>query len=102
MILIETTLPDKESANKLTNILLEKKLCACIHMSQIESSYIWQGKIEHSPEILLKIKTLKELIKPIEETIKNNHPYEIPEIIATEIIYAEDKYKNWVKTSLKS
>ena len=50
----------------------------------------------------MRIKTAKHLFNTVSKIITKNHPYEVPEIISTEIIYIEEKYKNWLKTSLKS
>ena len=102
MINIETTLPNKDTATKLANLLLKEKLCACIHLSPIESFYIWDSEIKNDDEFLLRIKTSKEMFQKLSATITKHHPYEVPEIIATDIIDIEEKYKNWLKTSLKS
>jgi len=102
MIIVETTFPDKNLAKKLASLLLERNICACIHISQIESFYSWNNNIETTNEVLLRIKTAKHLFNELSEIIKKNHPYDVAEIIATEIINIEDKYKNWLKTSLKS
>ena len=102
MIIIETTFPNEDLAKILANLLLKDKVCACIHISSINSFYSWNGKVENSNEVLMRIKTAKHLFNTVSKIITKNHPYEVPEIISTEIIYIEEKYKNWLKTSLKS
>ena len=102
MIIIETTLPDQTFAKEISTLLIEKKLAACVHMFQIESVYSWDNKIENTHEILLRIKSEKRLFLEIKDVISNHHPYDIPEIIATPIIESNEKYTNWLKTSLKN
>ena len=46
--------------------------------------------------MLLLIKTKKDLFKDLEKTIKENHPYETPEIIETDISDGSDDYLAWI------
>ncbi|MBL6664799.1 MAG: divalent-cation tolerance protein CutA [Rickettsiales bacterium] len=102
MIIVETTLPNKELARQLSNLLIKNKLCACVHMFQIESIYSWNEEVQTSNEVSLRIKTDQRLLNEIKEFISKNHPYEVPEIVATTIIDSGDEYQNWLKTSLKN
>ena len=63
-IMITTTFDNKEEANKIIEILLEKRLVSCCQLSNITSSYHWKGKIEHTEELLLQMKSKKELTLP--------------------------------------
>ena len=85
-IIIFCTCPDKLIAEKIASQLITKKLAACINIiPTITSIYEWQGKIEKSEEYLLIIKTKAELYEQMQTFICENHPYEIPEIIAIPI-----------------
>src|SRR4051812_30350531 len=55
-------------ADKITQVLLENKLAACVNqIPGLKSSYWWEGQIKTETEILLLAKTnkvkVKELIK---------------------------------------
>jgi len=100
LIIIETTFSKISKAKKLAKILLEKKLTACVQFTSINSAYIWQEKIQNSKEILLTIKTKESLFDKIAQIIKDNHEYELPEIISKKIT-ASDDYSRWLKSSLK-
>lgn len=102
MIIIETTFSNKESAENMAKSLLQNKLCACVQISSINSFYQWDNEIENNDEFLLRIKTDNSLFEKLSQFITEHHEYEIPEIIATRISNIEEKYKNWLKTSLKS
>lgn len=94
--MIMTTCPSKESAKELAKGLLNKKLAACIQSLDIKSSYFWQGNINEDNEVLLLIKTKKQLYKEVEEFIRNNHSYEIPEVIEVPIKNGFSGYLNWI------
>ena len=64
--IISTTTDSKENADAITQLLLEKKLVACVQSTTIQSAYHWQGKIIKSEEILLQMKTRKSLFEKIQ------------------------------------
>lgn len=101
-IQIFTTTEKKEDAENIAKILLEKRLASCVQISEIESHYWWKGKIENSKEFLCIIKTKKELYEEIEKEIKKIHPYEIPEIIAIEILNGNKDYFEWMEKEIKN
>lgn len=95
-ILITTTFDNEEEANKVISTLLEKHLVSCAQLSNITSSYHWKGKIEHEKEFLVQMKTRKELYKAIEQTILSLHSYEVPQIIAYDIVLGHKDYLDWI------
>ena len=100
-IIIETTYPNLASAKKLGEILLTKKLAACVQFFPIKSMYLWQKKIENSSEILVSIKSENSLYREIEKIIKEHHSYEIPQILTTQINQGSTAYLNWINSNLK-
>jgi periplasmic divalent cation tolerance protein len=97
-IQISTTLAKRADAERLAKILSEKNLSACTQIiGPITSIYKWKGKLEKTKEWLCVIKTKRTLYKNIEEKIKNTHPYELPEIVATPIIEGSREYLEWIK-----
>jgi periplasmic divalent cation tolerance protein len=92
------TCPDKKAAEKIADIILGKRQAACISIiPDIASRYWWKGKIEKSKEVLLIIKTRKNLVKRIEKTVKENHPYEVPEVIAIPVVSGSVDYLDWLE-----
>lgn len=85
------------NAQKIANILVEKKLAACVSIvPSVKSIYWWQGKIEKSDEVLLIIKSRKNLSKDIIQTVKENHTYTVPEIIFMDIETGNPEYLDWI------
>jgi len=95
-ILITTTVPNYEVAKGIANCLLTRGLAACVQFQDIESHYIWDGEIQHNPEVLLYIKTRAELYNTAEECIAKNHPYDVPQIIALPITAGFTPYLQWI------
>lgn len=87
----------------LTALLLKQRLAACVTLSGVcESHYVWKGKTEKSEEYLLLIKTKRTLFKRLEETLREHHPYEVPEIIALPITAGSKAYLNWLRQNKAS
>lgn len=85
-------------ARNLSKILLEKRVATCVNIiSKVKSNYWWNGSIESSDEIILLIKTTEDKYSQLEDLIRKNHPYEIPEIIAFDIKKGFNKYLNWIE-----
>ena len=94
--IILTTTPTQEEADKLADILLENRAAACIQSSAAVSSYRWKGKIERDNEIRLLIKTTDALYPRVEKLIKENHSYEVPQIVKLPITAGLTEYLNWI------
>lgn len=96
-ILVITNLPDREAAQRLAGRLVEERLAACVNiLAPCESVYRWQGRIETAQEITLLIKTLRTHYGKVEKTIRQCHPYELPEIIAVPITAGLPDYLEWL------
>lgn len=100
-IMITTTFDNKDEANKISELLLKERLVSCCQLSNITSSYHWRGKIEHTEEYLLQMKSKKELYKKIEKVILNNHSYETPQLIAYDIVDGYKGYLDWIEAETK-
>ncbi len=99
---VVTTTCDKiEIANKIMNTLLEKRLVSCCQMTKVESSYWWEDEIVKEPELLIQMKTKKELFKEVEEEILGIHDYETCEIISYDIDEGNNKYLKWIEDEIK-
>jgi len=100
--MIIATVPNKETARKIAKLLVEKQLAACVQMLPIESIYTWQGQIYDEAEIALLIKSRTALFDEIKSAIKENHHFEVPEIIQIPITNGLPDYLNWIKENTRS
>lgn len=101
--LILCTCPDKGTAKKLARLLVSEKLAACVNIVPgITSIYDWEGQIKSETECLLLIKSSQNLYAAIETLLFEQHPYELPEIIAVPIERGLPDYLDWITTSCLS
>jgi len=91
-----STFPDKDSAKKIAKLLIEERLAACVQMFPIESMYLWKDEICDENEMMLFIKSRTDLLETIITTIKENHSYEVPEIIRIPITGGLPDYLRWI------
>jgi len=102
-LLVCTNLPDRESAEKLAALLIERRLAACVNiLAPCTSVYRWQGEIQRDDEHPLLIKTAQDRYAELEASIRANHPYELPEIIAVSLTHGLPAYLQWVETETRS
>lgn len=99
--IVFVTAKDIEEANKIAKALLEQKLAACVNIADnIKSLFWWEGKIDEANEVLMIIKSKKNLFKKLMETVKLNHSYTVPEIIAMNIEDGNSDYLDWIGESV--
>lgn len=96
---IMTTVANKADACKLTSALLELQLAACVQHMPIESYYTFEVRECAETEILLLIKTRRELYDAIEALIVAKHPYKVPELVMLPIEKGLAAYLSWIDQS---
>lgn len=95
---VRTTIDDREGAQKIAQALVSQRLAACVQViGPITSTYWWQGEMSETDEWICVAKTQKALYGAVEQAIRENHTYEEPEIIATEIVAGSAGYLKWIE-----
>ena len=98
-----TTAGSQAEAERLAQILLKKKVAACINLvPRAESWYWWKGKVETSHEILLLIKTSSPHLNALTRLVKAQHSYQVPELIALDLFWIEKDYLKWLRESMET
>ncbi|MBI5659938.1 MAG: divalent-cation tolerance protein CutA [Nitrosomonadales bacterium] len=98
IILVFTNLPDRASAQRVAQVLIESHSAACVSiLAECSSVYRWQGKVESAHEVPLLVKTTRAAYPRLEETIRAHHPYELPEIVAVSVTAGFPGYLQWVE-----
>lgn len=96
-LLVLTNLPDRAAAERLADLLIEKRVAACVNiLAPCRSVYRWQDKVQHDEEHPMLIKTTAESYAALEAAIRAGHPYELPEIIAVPVEHGLPAYLEWV------
>ncbi len=99
-VIVTTTCPSLEEAEKIARVVLADRLAACVQVSPIRSMYWWQDTIESENEHLLSFKSRRSFFDRLALKIKEHHSYEVPEIIATDIVEVDRPYAAWLKAEL--
>ncbi|MFW5927280.1 MAG: divalent-cation tolerance protein CutA [Wenzhouxiangella sp.] len=93
-----TTCPDEGTAERLAAVLVEQRLAACVSAgSPARSIYPWQGRIEKEEEVPLTIKTTAGCLEQLKRVLVENHPYDVPEVLALPVIDGLDDYTQWIR-----
>jgi periplasmic divalent cation tolerance protein len=86
-----------DTAAQLARGLVENRLAACVNvLPAMRSIYRWQGQIHDEGEVQLVIKTTHTRLAAIQSWLEENHPYEVPEVIALPIAAGSSTYMEWL------
>jgi periplasmic divalent cation tolerance protein len=97
VLLVFTNLPDRASAERIAQALVEARAAACVNiLAECTSVYHWQGRVENANEVPLLAKTTRDAYPALEQAIRTHHPYELPEIIAVPVSTGLPGYLQWV------
>ena len=96
-IIIISTFPDQESILKIAkDLIVNKKLCACINLTKTRSLYLWKDTLEDQEEFIAFFKTTKLSADKLKSEIKKMHPYEVPEIVELKMNVVSKSYMSWM------
>ena len=100
--LVWITASTDEEALRLAEGLLKDHLAACVNcIPKVQSHYWWKGRIEHSSETLLIVKTTLQAVPYVIRRVKELHSYSTPEIISCTITEGSPEYLKWLNESVK-
>lgn len=86
-----------EVAERIANTLVEEGLATCVNIiGKVTSIYRWEGHVERATESLLLVKGTAEQTEPMINRVREIHPYEVPEILSTDIVAGNKDYLDWL------
>jgi periplasmic divalent cation tolerance protein len=96
LVLILTTMPDDDRADRFARTLVEERLAACVNVHRpMTSTYRWKDQVEVEGERQIVIKTTRDRLSAVETRMRALHPYELPEFVIL-AAQASDAYAAWV------
>jgi periplasmic divalent cation tolerance protein len=96
-VLVLTNVPERAVAERLAEMLVERRLAACVNiLAPCRSVYRWKGAVQHDEEHPMLVKTTAERYPALEQALRAAHPYELPEIIAVPLERGLAEYLEWV------
>jgi len=102
LVVIFITTTTAEEARRISEVLLNQRKAACVNIvPKVSSFFWWQDKIESAEENLLIVKTKAPLLNEVIKLVKENHSYEIPQIIALPVVGGNPDYLEWIDKEAK-
>ncbi|MCS6970214.1 MAG: divalent-cation tolerance protein CutA [Planctomycetota bacterium] len=102
VILLYSTAPDAETAERLGAALVDEGLAACINViPDMRSVYRWQGAVERSAEAVLIVKTTRAAAAAASARLRALHPYEVPCILELPIAGGDAAYLAWLAAAVR-
>lgn len=97
MLIVFTTVSNQTVGETLAAKIVEARLAACVQvLPRMTSVYMWEGRVTIEGEHLLLIKTLPEKFDELSAFITANHTYDVPEIVAIDVVRVSEPYHDWV------
>lgn len=96
IVAILTTIDSAERAQAIASALVERKLAACVQISEVASVYSWQGAVQREREFRIMAKTLAGRYADAEVAIRELHTYELPAIYAVPVTEVFAPYADWI------
>ncbi|MBA2629324.1 MAG: divalent-cation tolerance protein CutA [Rickettsiaceae bacterium] len=97
--IVITTTDSEDIANKIAGKLVEQRLAACVQIDKVKSFFYYEEECRQEKEFRLIIKAASKNYKIIEESIKSNHNYRLPQIIKLDITDGLVEYMDWIHAS---
>ncbi len=97
VLIVMTTVPDAQVADRIARTLVEERLVACVNrLAPCRSTYRWQGEVEEADEVPLLMKTTTARWPQLQARLKALHPYQVPEMLAWRPDAGWSPYADWV------
>ncbi len=102
LVLVQTTVPDMMLSKYLAHHLVEDGIAACANLAPASlSMYMWQGELQGDEEITLTFKTTVARLPELADRLREQHPYELPELIVLPVVGGFTAYLDWVRTQTR-
>lgn len=95
--IVQTTSDNRAELDELAENLVLARLVACGQVEgPITSHYVWREEVKSNEEFKLTLKTTPAHVASVEAYIKQNHSYDLPEVIYFDVA-ASPEYQKWVE-----
>lgn len=102
IVLVVINFPNVAVARQIGTALIQEQVAACVNLiPNIESIYLWEGKVEHENEVAALVKTTAESYECLQARVLDLHPYENPELLLLPIEGGSKAYLQWVRETVR-
>jgi periplasmic divalent cation tolerance protein len=100
-VIVLSMCPSREEAKRIARGLVEDRLAACVNVVDgAVSIYQWKGQVHEENEVLLVVKSRRDLLGRLQERLASMHSYEVPEAIAIPVVDGLPGYLEWMDREL--
>ena len=100
-VIVFSMCASKEEAKRIARGLVEERLAACVNLVDgVVSIYQWKGGVQEDLEVMLVVKTRRDLLARLQERLASMHSYEVPEAIAIQVVDGLPAYLEWLDREL--
>jgi periplasmic divalent cation tolerance protein len=98
VVVIFVTAPDEKVAESIARTLVQERLVACANIVPgLRSHYWWDGEVQEASELLMLLKARKSDVQAVAKRVQELHPYEVPEVVALDILGGLPAYVEWIR-----
>lgn len=96
--LLYVTVPNREEAESIAEVLVRERLAACVNIhGPTTSVYEWNGQLQRDTELVLIIKTQARLGDRVTDRVVELHSYECPCVLNLPVQAGLSAYLEWVE-----
>jgi len=100
MAIFYLTCPNEEEADKISKVLLEKKLVACAKKFPVSSTSWWKGRLGNANEILVSYESIEENFDKVDKEVAKLHSDETYVLYSVLVNKTTKKVEEWIKEEL--
>ena len=85
-----------DEAKELGELIISKKIAACVDFWPISSCYNWKGSMQNVSQVMLLVATFESKLEDVNQIISDNHTYSVPLIAGVDVRRINHPYKEWM------
>jgi periplasmic divalent cation tolerance protein len=98
LMILTTTFPDRATAERVTEFLVDGGLAVCGQVgADLVSFYRGDGQLSRATEVAVVLKVLPDRFDLCVGELKLQHPYDIPQIVAWPSAFVSREYLAWAQ-----
>jgi periplasmic divalent cation tolerance protein len=100
IVVVLVTASGDEEARRIARALVDERLAACVNViGPIASIFRWKDRVQEESEHLLVVKARRADVERLAARVRALHSYEVPEVLALDVVGGAAPYLDWVRDS---
>jgi periplasmic divalent cation tolerance protein len=97
-VLVLVTASERREAEEIAMKLISSGLSPCINIIEsCTSIYQWKGEVRKDNEVLMLIKSKRDLFDEVQSLVEKAHSYDVPEVIGIGLECISEKYAGFLR-----